>query len=126
MDRKSVRLKIFLIVLIVALYFIFFSIFLIATARASEKLRVTYISDSPAHPLLDWIAKDAGIQKIWAGFGTDFHQRKHTGHSELMASDLDFVGAVGTSAINGRLAGGDVVIVDSLVNPPSLRARAQF
>jgi hypothetical protein len=55
-----------------------------------------------------------------------YHQRKHTGHSELMASDLDFVGAVGTSAINGRLAGGDVVIVDSLVNPPSLRARAQF
>ena len=43
-----------------------------------------------------------------------------------MASDLDFVGAVGTSAINGRLAGGDVVIVDNLVNPPSLRARAQF
>ena len=122
MDRKSVRLKIFLIVLMVALY----SIFLIATAKASEKLRVAYISDSPAHPLLDWIAKDAGIQKIWAGFGTDFHQRKHTGHSELMASDLDFVGAVGTSAINGRLAGGDVVIVDSLVNPPSLRARAQF
>jgi hypothetical protein len=48
MDRKSVRLKIFLIVLIVALY----SIFLIATAKASEKLRVAYISDSPAHPLL--------------------------------------------------------------------------
>ena len=33
-----------------------------------------------------------------------------------MASDLHFVGAVGTSAINGRLAGGDVVIVDSLIN----------
>ena len=48
------------------------------------------------------------------------------GHSELMAGDLDFVGAVGTSAINGRLAGGDVVIVDNLVNPPSLRARAQL
>jgi hypothetical protein len=52
MDRESVRLKIFLIVFIVALYFIFFSIFLIATAKASEKLRVAYISDSPAHPLL--------------------------------------------------------------------------
>jgi len=47
-------------------------------------------------------------------------------NQSLMAGDLDFVGAVGTSAINGRLAGGDVVIVDSLVNPPSLRARAQF
>jgi NitT/TauT family transport system substrate-binding protein len=34
----------------------------------------------------------------------------------LIAGDLDFAGAVGTSAINGRLAGGDVLIVDSLVN----------
>jgi hypothetical protein len=89
MDRESVRLKIFLIVFIVALYFIFFSIFLIATAKASEKLRVAYISDSPGSSAPYWIAKDAGIQKIWAGFGTDFHQRKHTGHSELMAGDLD-------------------------------------
>ncbi len=38
------------------------------------------------------------------------------GIQSLIAGDLDFAGAVGTSAINGRLAGGDVVIVDSLVN----------
>ena len=126
MDRKSVRLKIFLIVLIVALYFIFFSIFFYRHSQGIRKApgRIHLRLSGSSAPY--WIAKDAGIQKIWAGFGTDFHQRKHTGHSELMASDLDFVGAVGTSAINGRLAGGDVVIVDSLVNPPSLRARAQF
>jgi hypothetical protein len=62
MDRESVRLKIFLIVFIVALYFIFFSVFLIATAKASEKLRVAYISDSPGSSAPYWIAKDAGIQ----------------------------------------------------------------
>jgi len=34
----------------------------------------------------------------------------------LVAGDLEFVGAVGTSAINGKLAGGHIAIVDSLVN----------
>ena len=34
----------------------------------------------------------------------------------LIAGDLSFTDAVGTSAINGRLAGGDIAIVSSLVN----------
>jgi NitT/TauT family transport system substrate-binding protein len=34
----------------------------------------------------------------------------------MIAGEIDFVGAVGTSAMNGAMAGGDVVIVDSLVN----------
>jgi ABC-type nitrate/sulfonate/bicarbonate transport system substrate-binding protein len=34
----------------------------------------------------------------------------------MIAGEIDFVGAVGTSAINGKLAGGDVLIIDSLVN----------
>jgi NitT/TauT family transport system substrate-binding protein len=34
----------------------------------------------------------------------------------LIAGDLEFAGAVGTSAINGKLAGGDIAIIDSLVN----------
>jgi ABC-type nitrate/sulfonate/bicarbonate transport system substrate-binding protein len=122
MDRKSVRLKIFLIVLMVALY----SIFLIATAKASEKLRVAYISDSPAHPLLIGSRKMPAFKKYGLDSELIFINGSTRGIQSLMAGDLDFVGAVGTSAINGRLAGGDVVIVDNLVNPPSLRARAQF
>ncbi|HWH78226.1 MAG TPA: ABC transporter substrate-binding protein, partial [Candidatus Binatus sp.] len=38
------------------------------------------------------------------------------GIQSLVAGDLDFASAVGTSAINGKLAGGDIAIVDSLVN----------
>jgi NitT/TauT family transport system substrate-binding protein len=38
------------------------------------------------------------------------------GVQSLIAGDLSFTDAVGTSAINGRLAGGDIAIVSSLVN----------
>ena len=38
------------------------------------------------------------------------------GIQSLIAGDLNFTGAVGTSAINGRLAGGDIRIISSLVN----------
>ncbi len=38
------------------------------------------------------------------------------GVQSLIAGEIDFAGAVGTSAINGSLAGGDIAIVDSLVN----------
>ncbi|MGH7931509.1 MAG: ABC transporter substrate-binding protein, partial [Candidatus Binatia bacterium] len=38
------------------------------------------------------------------------------GIQSLIAGDLNFTGAVGTSAINGRLAGGDIAIINSLVN----------
>lgn len=34
----------------------------------------------------------------------------------LIAGDLNFSGAVGTSAMNGAMAGGEVVIIDGLVN----------
>jgi NitT/TauT family transport system substrate-binding protein len=34
----------------------------------------------------------------------------------LIAGDLDFSGAVGTSAMNGAMAGGNVVIINGLVN----------
>jgi NitT/TauT family transport system substrate-binding protein len=117
LDRESVRLKIFLIALIGVLYFIFFSIFLIATAKADQKVRMAYISDSPGSSAPYWIAKDAGLSKK---YGLDmeliFINGSTRGIQSLIARDLDFVGAVGTSAINGRLAGGDVVIVDSFVN----------
>lgn len=112
-----IRTKIVAIFLIVALYFILFPIFLVAAAKADEKIRMAYISDSPGSSAPYWIAKDAGIFKK---YGLDaeliFINGSTRGIQSLIAGELDFVGAVGTSAINGGLAGGDIAIVDSLVN----------
>jgi NitT/TauT family transport system substrate-binding protein len=116
-NREAVTSKIFLIALIAALYLMFFSIFLITKARGDERIRVAYISDSPGSSAPYWIAKEAGFYKQ---YGLDveliFINGSTRGIQSLIAGDLDFTGAVGTSAINGRLAGGDIFIIDSLVN----------
>jgi len=90
---------------------------LFTVAGAYETVRMAYISDSPGSSAPYWIAKEAGL---FNKYGLDaeliFINGSTRGIQSLIAGDLDFAGAVGTSAINGRLAGGDVVIVDSLVN----------
>ena len=88
-----------------------------STATADEPVRMAYISDSPGSSAPYWIAKEAGLFKKY-GLDTEliFINGSTRGIQSLIAGDLGFAGAVGTSAINGRLAGGDVVIVDSLVN----------
>ncbi len=89
----------------------------LASVSAEQKIRMAYISDSPGSSAPYWIAKDAGLFKK---YGLDaeliFINGSTRGIQSLVAGDLDFAGAVGTSAINGKLAGGDIVIVDSLVN----------
>ena len=84
---------------------------------AAENIRLSYISDSPGSSAPYWIAKEAGFYKK---YGLDvepiFINGSTRGIQSLIAGDLDFTGAVGTSAINGRLAGGDIFIIDSLVN----------
>ncbi|HME60438.1 MAG TPA: ABC transporter substrate-binding protein [Candidatus Binatia bacterium] len=84
---------------------------------ADDKIHMAYISDSPGSSAPYWIAKEAGFYKK---YGLDveliFINGSTRGIQSLVAGDLDFTGAVGTSAINGKLAGGDVVIIDSLVN----------
>ena len=86
-------------------------------AQAADQVRFAYISDSPGSSAPYWIAKEAGILKKY-GLDTEliFINGSTRGIQSLVAGDIEFVGAVGTSAINGKLAGGDVVIVDSLVN----------
>ena len=88
-----------------------------ASARADQKLRMAYISDSPGSSAPYWIAKEAGLYKK---HGLDveliFINGSTRGIQSLVAGDINFAGAVGTSAINGKLAGGDIVIFDSLVN----------
>jgi NitT/TauT family transport system substrate-binding protein len=85
--------------------------------QAEQKIRLAYISDSPGSSAPYWIANDAGIFKKY-GLDTEliFINGSTRGIQSLVAGDLDFAGAVGTSAINGKLAGGDLAIVDSLVN----------
>lgn len=93
------------------------SLFVPAPTRADQKARMAYISDSPGSSAPYWIAKEAGLYKK---HGLDveliFINGSTRGVQSLVAGDIDFAGAVGTSAINGKLAGGDIVIIDSLVN----------
>ena len=86
-------------------------------SRAEDKVRFAYISDSPGSSAPYWIAKEAGMFKKY-GLDTEliFINGSTRGVQSMIAGDIDFAGAVGTSAINGKLAGGDVVIVNSLVN----------
>jgi NitT/TauT family transport system substrate-binding protein len=97
---------------------VFLSMFLyVGSSGANQSVRLAYISDSPGSSAPYWIAKEAGFYKK---NGVDvemiFINGSTRGIQSLIAGDLDFAGAVGTSAINGKLAGGDIYIVDSLVN----------
>lgn len=89
----------------------------VTLARADQKIRMAYISDSPGSSAPYWIAKEANLYKK---HGLDveliFINGSTRGVQSLVAGDIEFAGAVGTSAINGKLAGGDIVIIDSLVN----------
>ena len=88
-----------------------------ATTHADEKVRLAYISDSPGSSSPFWIAKEAGLFKK-QGLDAEliFINGSTRGVQSLIAGEIDFAGAVGTSAINGKLAGGDIVIVNSMVN----------
>lgn len=92
----------------------------IVAGKASEaqaKLLSAYISDSPSASVPQWIAKETGLFKKH-GLDIDlvFIDGSTRGIQSLLAGDLNFTEAVGTSAINGRLAGGDIAIVNGLVN----------
>jgi NitT/TauT family transport system substrate-binding protein len=86
-------------------------------SHAADQVRFAYISDSPGSSAPYWIAKEAGIFKKY-GLDTEliFINGSTRGIQSMIAGDIDFAGAVGTSAMNGAMAGGDVMIVDSLVN----------
>lgn len=81
------------------------------------KSYLAYISDSPTSTAAYWVAKDSGI---FARYGLDleliFISGSTRGIQSLIAGDVGFVGAIGTAVINGRLAGGDIAIVDGLTN----------
>jgi NitT/TauT family transport system substrate-binding protein len=84
---------------------------------AQAKSYVAYISDSPASSSVYWVAKEAGIFKK---HGVDveliFINGSTRGIQSLIAGDVSFSGGVGTAVINGKLAGGDIAIIQSLTN----------
>jgi NitT/TauT family transport system substrate-binding protein len=92
--------------------------FLVSAPTASQaKITIAYISDSPSSSVPQWIAKETGIFKR---FGLDidlvFIDGSTRGIQALLAGDLGFTEAVGTSAINGKMAGGNIAIINGVVN----------
>ncbi|HET9917932.1 MAG TPA: ABC transporter substrate-binding protein, partial [Candidatus Binatia bacterium] len=84
---------------------------------AQSKITVAYISDSPSSSVPQWIAKETGIFKKY-GLDIDlvFIDGSTRGIQALLAGDLGFTEAVGTSAINGKMAGGNIAIINGVVN----------
>jgi NitT/TauT family transport system substrate-binding protein len=100
---------------------IFSALFLALLPAPAQHLEakgyLAYISDSPSATAAYWVAKDSGIL---AKHGLDldliFISGSTRGIQSLIAGDVSFVGAIGTAVINGRLAGGDIAIVNGLTN----------
>jgi NitT/TauT family transport system substrate-binding protein len=84
---------------------------------AHAKITIAYISDSPSSSVPQWIAKETGIFKKY-GLDIDlvFIDGSTRGIQALLAGDLGFTEAVGTSAINGKIAGGNIAIINGVVN----------
>jgi NitT/TauT family transport system substrate-binding protein len=81
------------------------------------KSYIAYISDSTNSSVIYWIAKEAGIfKKHGLDLETIFINGSVRGIQSLIAGDLSYSGAVGTAAINAKLAGGDVAIIQSQMN----------
>ncbi len=88
-----------------------------STRRTEAKFYTAYISDGPDTSIAYWLAKEVGLfKKHGLDMELIFIDGSSRGVQSLIAGDLSFTDAVETSAINGRLAGGDVAIVSSLVN----------
>lgn len=84
---------------------------------ARAKSYIAYISDSPSASAVFWVAKEAGIfKKHGLDLETIFINGSVRGIQSLLAGDLSYTGAVGTAVMNARLAGGDVAIIQSLMN----------
>ncbi len=91
---------------------------IIGSVRGVEaRSYIAYISDSTSGSVIFWVAKEAGIYKK---HGLDleliFINGSVRGIQSMLAGDLGYSGAVGTAAINARLAGGDVAIIQSQMN----------
>ena len=88
-----------------------------STRGVEGKVYTAYISDAPDTSIAYWVAKEAGFfKKHGLDMELIFIDGSSRGIQSLIAGDLSFTDAVGTSVINGRLAGGDIAIISSLAN----------
>jgi ABC-type nitrate/sulfonate/bicarbonate transport system substrate-binding protein len=101
----------------IAIVFCFLSLASGPARMAEATSYVAYISDSPAASSVYWVTKDAGFLKKY-GLDLDliFIDGSTRGIQSLISGGVPFTSAVGTSVINGKLAGGDIAIVNSMVN----------
>jgi ABC-type nitrate/sulfonate/bicarbonate transport system substrate-binding protein len=100
-----------------AIVFCFLSFASGSMRTAEAKTYLAYISDSPATASAYWVTRDAGFFKKH-GLDVDliFIDGSVRGIQSLMSGDIPFTSAVGTAVINGKLAGGDIAIINSMVN----------
>lgn len=90
---------------------------MILARPARAKSYIAYISDSTNSSVIFWLAKEAGIfKKHGLDLDTIFINGSVRGIQSLLAGDLGYSGAVGTAAINAKLAGGDIAIIQSQMN----------
>lgn len=93
------------------------SAFLISARPVQAKSYIAYISDSTNSSVIFWLAKEAGIfKKHGLDLDTIFINGSVRGIQSLIAGDLGYSGAVGPAAINAKLAGGDIAIIQSQMN----------
>ena len=101
----------------VAIVFCFFALVGGLTGMAEAMSYVAYISDSPAASSVYWVTKNAGFfKKHGLDFDLIFIDGSTRGIQALISGGVPFTSAVGTSVINGKLAGGDIAIINSLTN----------
>lgn len=88
-----------------------------AAEIAEAKSYLAYTSISPTSGSVYWVAKDAGVFKK---HGLDFDliliDGTTRGTQSLISGDVSFLSGAGTAVISGKLAGGDIAIVNSLTN----------
>jgi len=99
-------------------FLVFFLAFVSGPMREAEgRTYFSYISDSPSSSVVYWVAKEAGIfKKHGLDIELIFINGSTRGIQSLISGDVPFTSAVGTAVINGRLAGGDIAIINSLTN----------
>src|SRR3990172_11654646 len=97
--------------------FLGLSLTLVVPGSAQTKLTVAYVSNSPGNQALYWVAKEAGIYKK---HGLDVELIYVEGSSRaaqtLLSGDVNFATVAGSAAINAKLAGGDISILNSIMN----------
>jgi ABC-type nitrate/sulfonate/bicarbonate transport system substrate-binding protein len=89
----------------------------IVSGVAEAKFYMAYTSDSPASSVPYWVANDAGLLKKH-GLDAELLFINGTSRSmqSLVAGDLSFAGGAGLAVITGKLAGGDIAIINSFAN----------